>query len=262
MVFIHWNASPELFSLGFLAIRWYGLLFMSAFVVGFYIMKHIFTLENRPVEDIDPLSLSMGIGTVLGARLGHCLFYEPSYYLAHPLDIFKVWQGGLASHGAIFGIVAVLWFYSRSRPQQPMLWLIDRLIITIALAGFFIRTGNLFNSEIVGKPTDVPWAFIFDRLGDNVPRHPTQIYEAVYYLCCFFVLFYLYKKTDIRNYRGRLLGYFFIMIFGFRFFIEFFKDIQVNFEQGMQLNMGQILSIPVVLAGLYFIIRSKKTIIP
>jgi prolipoprotein diacylglyceryl transferase len=171
-----------------------------------------------------------------------------------------VWKGGLASHGAIFGITAALWWYCRSRPTQPLLWLIDRIIITVALAGFFIRIGNFFNSEIVGKPTQVAHAIIFDRLQDNTPRHPTQLYEAIFYLLSFGILWYLYKKTNIRKYTGRLLGLFFVLIFGFRFFVEFFKDIQVDFENNLPLNMGQMLSIPVVLAGLYFIFSAKKQV--
>jgi len=188
--------------------------------------------------------------------LGHCLFYDPVYYLSNPILILKVWEGGLASHGAAIGILISLYLYSKNRSHQPYLWLLDRTVIAVALAGSLIRLGNLFNSEIIGRATDVPWAIILKRI-DMVPRHPTQIYESLAYLITFIILLLLYKKFTIKTARGFLLGWFLVLVFGFRFFVEFYKENQVSFEQGMTLNMGQILSIPAVLAGIYFIIKSK-----
>ncbi|MEJ2543846.1 MAG: prolipoprotein diacylglyceryl transferase [Calditrichaceae bacterium] len=177
---IEWNVNPEIFHIGFISIRYYSLLFMLSFILGIAIFHGVYKRENKPKEDLDPLLIYMMLGTVIGARLGHCLFYDPSYYLSNPIKILKVWEGGLASHGAAIGILLSLYLYSRKHPDQPFLWLVDRIVITVALAGFFIRMGNLFNSEIIGKPTDVPWAFKFIRAqvpDPLTPRHPTQIYE-------------------------------------------------------------------------------------
>ncbi len=258
---IKWNVNPEIFSIGFISIRYYSLLFMLSFIIGIAIFHGVYKRENKPKADLDPLLIYMMLGTVIGARLGHCLFYDPSYYLYNPIKILKVWEGGLASHGAAIGILLALYLYSKKHPDQPFLWLVDRMVITIALAGFFIRTGNLFNSEIIGKPTEVPWAFIFVRaqVSDPLtPRHPTQIYEAVAYLIIFFILYRIYKNQGSKLRRGFLLGLFLILIFGIRFLVEFFKENQVPFEAGMALNMGQILSIPAVIAGFILIFRAKE----
>ncbi|MEJ2052481.1 MAG: prolipoprotein diacylglyceryl transferase [Calditrichaceae bacterium] len=258
---IKWNVDPEIIRIGFVSIRYYSLLFMLSFILGIAIFHKIYKRENKPKEDLDPLLIYMMIGTVVGARLGHCLFYDPMYYLSHPLKILMIWQGGLASHGAAIGILLSLYLYSRKHPDQPFLWLVDRIVITVALAGFFIRIGNLFNSEIIGKPTDVPWAFIFERaqVSDPMtPRHPTQIYEALAYLIIFFILYRIYKKHGPKLRRGYLLGLFLILVFGFRFFVEFLKENQVAFESGMALNMGQILSIPAVIAGIFLIFWAKE----
>jgi prolipoprotein diacylglyceryl transferase len=251
-----WDVDPEIFRIGFVAVRYYSLMFIISFMTGIYLFKWIYRIENKPVEDIDNLFMYMLLGTIFGARLGHCLFYDPAYYLSNPFAILKVWEGGLASHGAAVGILISLRLYSKKRPHQPYLWLVDRIVITVAFAGGLIRLGNLFNSEIIGKATDVPWAIILKRV-DMIPRHPTQVYESLAYLLIFFFLFYLYKKTKEQTARGVLLGWFLILVFGFRFFVEFYKESQVGFEQGMSLNMGQILSIPAVLAGLVFVARSK-----
>ena len=257
---IHWNVNPEIFRIGFVAVRWYSLLFMLAFVAGIYIMNRIYKYEKKPVEAVDHLLMYMLFSTVIGARLGHCFFYDPAYYLSNPLKILMVWEGGLASHGAAIGILIGLYLYSKKYKDQPFLWLVDRVVITVALAGAFIRTGNLFNSEIIGAPTDLPWAFVFDRV-DQIPRHPSQIYEALAYLIVFVILYRLYMKQKGKTPNGQLLGLFLILVFGFRFFVEFVKANQEPFEQGMALNMGQILSIPAVLAGfwLLFRIRIKRT---
>ena len=258
---IHWNVSPEIFSFGFIHIRWYGLLFAGSFLVGLYIMSKIFRNENKSEEDLNDLVWYMIIGTVVGARLGHCLFYNPSFYLSHPVEILMVWKGGLASHGAAIGILTAIYFYSKKKKDQPYLWVLDRVVITVAIGGAMIRIGNLFNSEIIGKPTDGSWGFIFERAhiaNPMIPRHPTQIYEAVAYFITFVVLYSIYKKHNGKLNEGYLSGLLMVMIFVFRFFVEFFKEVQEPFEVGMPLDMGQILSIPIIIVGIYLIIRSKK----
>ena len=254
---ITWSISPEIFSLGPIHIRYYGLLFATSFILGFKIMEWVFKKENRPIDDLNDLIWFMILGTVIGARLGHCLFYNPEYYLANPMEILKVWRGGLASHGAAVGIVTAIYFYSKKRKKQSFIWVMDRIVIGVALAGFFIRMGNLFNSEIIGFPTDLPWAFIF-TLVDNVPRHPAQLYEALFYLLSFLVIIFQYEKHDGKFKDGYLLGIFLILIFGFRIIVESFKENQTYFEEGMVLNMGQLLSIPLVIAGIYLLYKSTK----
>lgn len=253
----HWNVNPELFHYGFIHIRYYSLLWMLAFLIGIYMFNWIYKREHKPLEDLDTLLVYMLLGTIIGARLGHCIFYDPVYYFSHPIRILKVWEGGLASHGAAIGILIALYLYTRKRPNQPFLWLVDRIVIAVALGGSFIRLGNFFNSEIIGRPAHVPWAVIFDRV-DQIPRHPTQIYEALAYLLIFFFLFFKYKKQGANTPRGQLFGWFLVLTFGFRFFVEFFKEYQEPFEAYLPLNMGQILSIPLVILGIYYLLRSKK----
>lgn len=257
---IIWTVSPELIRLGPFSIRWYGLLFALAFVFGYIIMQKIYKDEKKPLEDLDKLSIYVILGTVIGARLGHCLFYDPQYYLLNPIDILKVWQGGLASHGAAVGILIALYIFSKKMKGQNLLWILDRLVIVVALGGALIRLGNLFNSEIYGLPTDVAWAFVFLRV-DDLPRHPTQLYEASFYFISALVLFINYNKLKSNLKEGTNFGLFLILIFGFRIFVEMFKENQSGFEATLPLNMGQILSIPFVLLGIYFMIRkmdSKK----
>ena len=258
---ITWSISPEIFSLGPIHIRWYGLLFATSFIIGFKIMEWVYTKEKKNLDDLNDLIWYMILGTVIGARLGHCLFYNPEYYLSNPIEILKVWTGGLASHGAAVGILIAIYYYSKKKKDQSFLYVMDRIVITVALAAFFIRMGNLFNSEIIGQPTDMPWGFIFTSV-DSIPRHPTQLYEAFSYLASFFVIFSVYKKSDGIFKGGLLFGIFLIWIFGFRIFVEFFKENQSGFEQGMALNMGQLLSIPLVLFGLYLLFRNPKLIKP
>lgn len=255
--FIHWNFSPVIFSLGPISVRWYGLLFAMSFVVGYFIMLRIFKKEHIPESLLDKLSMYMLISTVIGARLGHVFFYEPASYLAHPLDILKIWQGGLASHGAAIGIVVALYLFSR-KTRQPFFWVVDRIVIVVALSGFFIRTGNLFNSEIYGNITNFPWGFIFERAGETLPRHPTQIYEGLIYLILFFFLLWYYYKKDGKPRPGFLFGIFLIVVFGFRFIVEFIKEPQVEFETAMTLNMGQLLSIPLIVAGVVILALKPK----
>jgi phosphatidylglycerol---prolipoprotein diacylglyceryl transferase len=259
---IEWTVDREIFSIGFITIRYYSLFFLISFVLGIVIMKRIFRIENKPEIDVDDLLVYMMIGTVVGARLGHVLFYGSDYYFNNPIEILKVWNGGLASHGAAVGILTALYLFIKNKKIYNYLWLIDRVAITVALAGFFIRSGNLFNSEIIGKPTDVPWAFIFSKYVDNVPRHPTQLYEAFAYLLIFVILYKLYDRKREKSAPGFLFGLFMALIFGFRFFVEFFKENQEAFEAGMALNMGQILSIPLVLLGIYMVVTSKNRPVP
>lgn len=254
---IVWNVNPEIFSFGNFAIRWYGLLFALGFVFGYIIMNKIFKKENVPQKILDSLTTYMVIGTVVGARLGHCLFYEPDYYLANPIKILKVWEGGLASHGAAIGILLALWFFSK-KYKKTYFWTLDRIVIVVALAGFFIRSGNLMNSEIYGIETGLPWGFIFVHVGETVPKHPTQIYEGLAYLFIFIGLYAIYNLQGKKLRPGLLFGLFLSILFAVRFFIEFIKEPQVGFEENMALNMGQILSIPFVIAGLYLIYRSQQ----
>lgn len=256
---IFWNVSPEIVKLGPFSLRWYGLLFASAFVFGYIILSKIYELEKKPQADLEQLSIYVILGTVIGARLGHCLFYDPVFYLSHPIEILKVWEGGLASHGAAIGILTSIYLISKKQKDKSMLWILDRVVIVVALGGALIRLGNLFNSEIIGKATDLPWAFIFARI-DDVPRHPTQLYESFFYLITFAVLYFTYMKTQKKSKQGYLFGLAIVMIFGFRFFVEFVKENQSAFEKGMILDMGQLLSIPFILAGLYFMFRKQKEI--
>lgn len=252
---IQWNMSPEILSLGIVSIRWYGLLFATSFVLGFRLIEKIFAFEKVSAEHLDRLFIYMVVGTIAGARLGHCLFYEPDIYLANPIQILKIWEGGLASHGAALGIFGLLALYCR-KYRLNWIWLVDRLCLAVALSGGLIRLGNLFNSEILGRPADVPWSFVFRRI-DLIPRHPTQIYESITYFVTFGILNWLYWKKKKGVERGFLFGLFLILVFGGRFFLEFFKENQVAFEASLPLNMGQLLSLPLVTIGVVLVLRSK-----
>ncbi len=256
---IVWDVNPEIFDLGFVAPRWYGLLWAASFIIGYKIMQNFFKKEHVNVELVDTLTTYMLIATILGARLGHVFFYESDYYLAHPWDILKIWEGGLASHGAAIGILVGLYLFSRAQ-KCSYIWIVDRIVVVVALSGFLIRMGNLFNSEIYGHITDMPWGFIFVRDGQTEPRHPTQLYEALSYLAIFIYMMLYYYKKQGKTKAGYLTGVFMLGVFGMRFLIEFIKENQVAFEQSMQLNMGQWLSIPLIIAGGYLIYRSRKEI--
>jgi phosphatidylglycerol:prolipoprotein diacylglycerol transferase len=257
---IPWNPDPEIFRIGSFAVRWYGLLFSSSFLFGYVIMLKMFKNEGIDVAVLDRLTIYMAVGTVVGARLGHCLFYEPSFYLRHPLEILKVWHGGLASHGAAIGILLALWLFV-TKEKKGYAWVLDRIAVVVALSGFLIRMGNLMNSEIYGVETTVPWGFVFLRNHEVAPKHPTQIYEGLAYLLIFILLFRMYWRKKGNVYQGLLISIFLILVFTARFFIEFVKEPQVPFESRMVLNMGQWLSIPFVLmglTGLYFSLKIKK----
>ncbi len=251
-----WNVDPVLIALGPITIHWYGALFASAIFAGLYYMKWIYQQEKQNVESLDNLLVYVVVGIIVGARLGHCLFYDPDFYLANPLKILAIWEGGLASHGGGLGAIIGTYLYTRKAPFS-FLWLLDRLAIATALFGIFVRSANFVNAEILGKPTDVPWAIIFGRI-DNIARHPAQLYEAIAYALIFIVLTAVYKLTKAKNYQGMLLGLFLIMTFTARFIIEFFKQQQAAYTLEISLNTGQMLSIPFFLVGVLLVIWSIK----
>ena len=262
MLAIHWNVDPEIVAIGPLSLRWYSLLFISGFILGWYIFKWFFKREGVPVTLLDPLLYTLLIGTIVGARLGHCLFYQPDYYLGSWegfWEIFMPWKGGLASHGGTIAlIVAMVWFarkYGR-KYDFDFLWIMDHLAIAVCFAATLIRLGNLFNSEIYGDVTDLPWGFIFELRGETLPKHPTQLYEALSYFILGIALILVYRYKLDKVYRGFFIGTFFIGCFGMRFLIEFIKEPQVMFEQSMTLNMGQWLSIPFVILGVAMLVYS------
>lgn len=358
--FIIWNVAPEIFTIGKFALRWYGLLFALGFIIGQQIIFKVYRLEGKDPLLVERLTIWMVLATVIGARLGHCLFYEPEIYLKNPIEILKIWEGGLASHGAAVAIILAIWLYARKYPDQSMLWLLDRIVIVVALSGCFIRMGNLMNSEIIGKPTDAPTGFVFarsanDRIDDffsqqnykglekitfaktgidttinnqlveklnllielkdntdpllvrqlqgyslatlfegpeeeghdhivttaqsvttlsqtkagyiilstpvfGIPRHPSQLYESLSCILLFAGLYFLYMKQKGKTPEGSLLGIFMVVCFGLRFVYEYLKENQVAFESNLSFNMGQILSIPLILAGIGLIVfaYSKK----
>ncbi|MBT4288641.1 MAG: prolipoprotein diacylglyceryl transferase [Deltaproteobacteria bacterium] len=254
---VSWNIDPNIFQIGFITIRWYGLLFASAFIISSIIGNWIFKREDKSIDQLDSLVLYLALGTIIGARLGHVLFYDPVFYLSNPLEIFKIWWGGLASHGAGIGLLVSTWIYSKKTSGMSFFWVFDRATIVIALSGSLIRIGNLFNSEIIGKPTSSNWGVIFNRI-DLLPRHPTQLYESLAYFLIFILLLSLYLKTGKKNVSGLLTGVAFITGFSARIAIELFKENQSGFESGWMLNMGQLLSVPVVLAGLLILMLSFR----
>ncbi|MDQ7043728.1 MAG: prolipoprotein diacylglyceryl transferase [Sulfurimonas sp.] len=257
MEYFIWDASPIAFSVGPFSIFWYGILFASSILLGLEFMKWAFKLEGKNEETIEPLFLYTVIGIVVGARLGHCLFYDPAFYLAHPLKILAVWEGGLASHGGGLGAIIALYFGAK-KYKMDFLWLIDRLIVPTALFGFLVRMGNFMNSEIVGIKTNVSWAIIFSRV-DIFPRHPAQLYEAFSYLAIFILLFGIYKFSKASVKPGLMFGIFLTLVFSARFLIEFVKVRQADYDTSFLLmSTGQALSIPFFLVGLGFIFWSLR----
>lgn len=266
---IHWNPSPEIFKIGAFALRYYSLLFLLAFVVSYIVLAKVFDKEKKPRELLDNLTIYILVGTMAGARIGHCLFYDFSYYSQHPWEIilpFSTVNGnfeftgfqGLASHGAAIGILIGALLFCR-KYKQNIWWLLDRLVIVVASSAFFIRMGNFFNSEIIGKPTDVSWAVVFER-EDMLPRHPTQLYEGFCYLVIFVILLNVYRKYAAKVRGGFIFGLFLIMLFTVRFFVEFLKENQEPFEAAMLFNMGQTLSLPFIAAGIYLVAtRSRQS---
>jgi len=256
MGYLTWNIDPNLIAIRGIQVRWYGLMFATAFILGYQIMKWIYLREKRNTQNLDRLLFYLIGGTIIGARLGHCIFYDPSYYLSNPLKILAVWEGGLASHGGGVGVLIGLYLY-KQKTQESYLWLLDRVAIPTALAVFFIRIGNLFNSEILGVPTSVPWAVIFERI-DTVPRHPAQVYEALSYILVFILLMFIYKKGQGKLNNGVIFGVFLVSVFTSRFFIEFVKTKQEAYSSEYWMSMGQILSIPFVVAGVVLVLMAFK----
>lgn len=262
--YINWDIDPEIINIFGISLRYYGILFVGGLIFCIYILSWMFKKENISPDKLEKLSVYGMIGIFAGARLGHCLFYDPSYYFAHPLEMILPIQPtgdggfkftgyeGLASHGGALGLIIALIIYAK-RTKEPIIKTIDLIAVVAPLGGCFIRLANLMNSEIIGIPTNVPWAFIFVRV-DNLPRHPAQLYEAISYLAIFGLIFYLYitKRDKLQN--GFFFGLSISLIFMARFFIEFIKERQVPFEEQMQLDMGQLLSIPFVIVGLGFVI--------
>lgn len=265
---VNWNIDPVIFRLGGIELRWYSVLFVSGFILGWYIMRSFFRREKISENLLDPMLYMLLLCTIVGARLGHCLFYQPDYYLGSWQgfwEIFMPWKGGLASHGGTIAILLGIWWYARKygpKNDFDFVWVIDHLVIPVSFAACFIRLGNLFNSEIYGGPTDLPWGFVFERNGETVPCHPTQLYEAGTYLLLGLFLLWLYWKKLDNVYRGTFVGIFMIVCFGSRFLIEFIKNDQVDFEANMALNMGQLLSIPFILLGIGFLVYAYTKKLP
>ena len=257
--FIHWNASPELFSIGPIHVRWYGLMFAVGFLVGYQQVEKMFKFEKENLKWLDSLFVYIIVATVIGARLGHVFFYSWDYYSQHLGEILLIWKGGLASHGGTLGIFIALILWSRKISKRSVFWVIDRVVVPTALVAAMIRFGNLMNSEIYGVQTSMPWGFIFERNYETLPKHPTQIYESLSYLATYVICLVLYwKMPKIKYKEGFISGAFFVMIFLSRFFVEFVKEDQEAFEAGMLLNMGQLLSIPFIIAGIWLMVRALR----
>ena len=273
---IYWAVDSQLID-GWRTPNLYGLLFVSGIVLGYFVIRKMFKAEQIEDKVLDNLVTYMVLATIIGARLGHVLFYGPYWdriengqiidrgYFSHPADIVKIWEGGLASHGAAIAILIALYFFSKKVSQKSYLWILDRIVAPVAIAGTFIRLGNLVNHEMVGYVTDVPWAFEFqyfynEAIGnyDPTPRHPAQLYEAICYFISFWILLYLYWKLKKWQQPGFVFGSFLILIFGARIICEFFKLGQTARDYTLILNTGQMLSIPLVLAGIYLIYNATQ----
>ena len=258
LLFVRWDVYPTLFTFGPVEIRYYGLMWALALGISAYIFSNLIKREGYSDKMFDSIFWYGVLSTIIGARLGHCLFYDPGYYLTHPVEILYIHQGGLASHGAAVGLLVGLWLFSRKN-KMPYMWSLDRIAIAVCIAGALVRIGNLMNSEIYGEATSLPWGFVFVRAGETVPMHPTQIYEALAYLILFVVLCWMYYRKDVARKRpGVMFGIFLIALIGFRFFVEFIKNPQEEFERGMLLVMGQWLSVPFVILGVVILYRALK----
>ena len=267
---IDWNPAPEIIKIGSFALRYYSLMFVIAFMLGLHLMKKIFINDSVLVEKLDALFIYVVISTLIGARVGHYLFYDPKVLFTNPLEVFLPFRfspsfqftgfAGLASHGAAIGIIAALYYYSKKVLHKPLLFILDRMAIPVTIGGAFVRIGNLMNSEIIGKPTNSDYGFVFQRLGEDFPRHPAQLYEAFCYVLIFAIVMYVYWKTDKKQKLGYIFGLFFTLLWSARFFVEFFKEKQVEGGENWILgfNTGQMLSIPLILIGLYFMFRKTN----
>lgn len=278
LLYFVWDADPVIFSIGEHGIRWYGLLLAIGFLLGYIVLGRIMKKEGYEQKQTDKFAIYIILGCVIGLRLGHCLFYNPGYYLSHPLEILKVWEGGLASHGGAIGILLAIWLYAR-RTKMPYFESLDKVAVVVPLAGAFVRIGNFINSEILGVPTTLPWGVKFMRnmedlneayiasngacpdLGSEclsefmIARHPTQLYEAFFYIAMFFVFFLIYSKFAKNWKHGTFLGWFVLVLFGFRFLIEYTKTEQAEFIWNAPITMGQLLSIPFIIFGIVLVVR-------
>ena len=267
---IHWNIDPVLLHLGPISLRWYSLLFVSGFIFGWYMVRSFYRREGVDEKLLDPLLYTMLISVIVGARLGHCIFYDPQYYFGSWqgfLEVFQPWKGGLASHGGAIGIIiGLLWYVNKYGKKEgfDFFWLADRIVLVVCFAGACIRLGNFFNSEIIGYNTTLPWGIVFDRTGDPNPKHPTMLYEALTYLTMGVVMIWLYRKKLDKLYRGELFGIFLTFCFGMRRLLEFTKAPSVTvFTIGdVVINMGHLLSFPFAIAGIAFWIWSVKRGVP
>ena len=255
---VMWDFDPVFFRIGSVEIRYYGVMWAVAFAISMWLFIRFVKREGYPDKIFDSIFWFGTLSTIIGARLGHCLFYETDYYLSNPIQILNIRQGGLASHGAAIGLLIGLWLFSRKN-KMPYLWSLDRIMVAVAISGAIVRLGNLFNSEIYGVETSAPWGFVFLRAGETVPKHPTQIYEAICYLITFLILLWLYFGRDLARKRpGFMFGLGVFLIFISRFFIEYIKNPQEEFELSMSLLMGQWLSIPFILLGIVMMIWSLR----
>lgn len=256
MTYIIWNINPNILEFGPLQLRWYGLLFVGSFFLGLMILQWIYKREGKDPAVLDNLLIYIMVGAVVGARLMHCFAYEPEFYLSHPLEIFKVWKGGLASHGGLLGVLIALYIFTK-RYNESYLWLLSRIAIPGALSAAFVRFGNFFNSEILGKPSELPWAIIFSRI-DMIPRHPVQLYEALSYLIILALLITIYRRVSPLFATKILPGVFLITIFTARFFIEYAKTRQAAYTTDLPFTTGQLLSVPYIIAGIIWIVWALR----
>jgi len=274
--YITWDVNPEIFRIGALAVRWYGLFWAIGIYATLLITTKIFKHEKLPEAWVDKLFIYTVLGAILGARLGHCFFYEwklvadpitflgitfnyENHYLSHPWELLFIWRGGLASHGGAIGILIAMILFNKNVSKKGINWIFDRLLIGVCLCGASIRFGNLMNSEIYGSATSLPWGFLFVRTGETQPMHPTQIYEMLYCLVTFAIMWFMYWKKEAYKKNGLLFGIFLIGVFGSRFMLEFIKNNQEAFESGLPLNMGQWLSIPFIVWGIWLLLRSSSS---
>ncbi len=265
---IVWDVDPVMIHIGHFAIRWYSLMWALGFILAYEMTARLFKKERYPDGWVDKLFMYCFISTIVGARLGHCLFYDPKYYLSNPIEILKIWEGGLASHGGVFLLILALVWYSRKVTRKSVWWLFDRLIPAVAVVCFCIRFGNLMNSEIFGYPTTLPWGFefvrsrewqeLYNQNGAAQACHPTQIYEMMYCFVAFLVSWVMYHRYHLQKHVGLITGVSLLIFFGARFGLEFMKNPQVAAEESMALNIGQLLSLPLILLGIYLIVASKK----
>ena len=256
MEFFTWDVNPVLIEFFGLKIHWYGALFATGILAGLHVMKRMFQQEKVDLALLDSGLMYCVFGIIVGARLGHCFFYDPEFYFSHPLKILAIWEGGLASHGGGLGVIVAMYFFQRKHKVE-YLWLLDRIAIATALFGFFVRFANFMNSEIIGTQTEVPWAVVFTRV-DLLPRHPAQLYESFSYLGIFVALVLLYRFSNIKKQSGAILGAFLCMVFTARYLIEFVKVKQAAYTGEAWINTGQALSIPFFVVGIYLLLQAWK----